>query len=243
VAIVRAPGDVTIESDIARSSFVAKGIGQREVDLGNGKAAEFGFHRVTVISGQARESLLIPVLSREAAVPLPEPALLADADELAIGKFYSALKSNGRAYLASWPARKALGENIVKIATAGTLMVLCVAEPSKISCIAAGAATGDVVFEGCFEFLNHAVGEMEMENRLSDSEAQTMRLILKGLKGAKIVLSVAMGNGVAERVVDGLEVVTLALDDSSPVRFVFGLQRDTAGKAVKLIEVVKKLNP
>ena len=111
--------------------------------------------------------------------------------------------------------------------------------PAKSPALLRGT-TADLALEVAFDYAGHAVGEMEKEGSLTKADAAMVRAVLLALKGAKIAVSVVLGEGIAERVVEGLDVLTLPLDDNGVVKLTFGLQKDTAGKAVKFLQVLQK---
>lgn len=239
VAMVDSPGDLTIESDIAQKTFVSKGKGLRKVDLGNGTVAALGFHRVKIMGVDGTASLLIPILFDTSPTPRPSAAGLTAAEQTLLSRYFDLLRKNKAAYLSSWPKRELVTKSIVKLTTTGTLGLLCAADPSKITCIPFAGSIGSLINDAMFDYLGHCTDQMEAE--LGKANAETIRQIFKGLKLAQIAVSVALGNGVAERVVEGLDVISLVLDDKSGVSFVFGLQKDSANKATKFIQILKKL--
>lgn len=242
IAQVDADGDVGIESDVAQATFVSKGTGPRQVDLGQGRTARFGFLRVHFVAGAEQATLVIPVLaSAKTFEPVVARGPLDGAEQLLLTKFFAALKQHGAAYAHTWPVRQMVTENIVKISAAGTLAILCVAEPTKITCVPAAGAAGDLAAEAGLGFAGHAVDEMEKDGSLTKKEAASVRTVLTLVKAGKIALSVALASGTAERLVEGLDTVSLFLDDKSTLRLTIGLQKDSAGKALKLYQILEKL--
>lgn len=240
VGIIEAPGDVGIESDIAQGSFLSKGMGKREVDLGNGKTADFGFHRVKVSSGSKSVSILIPIVSDANPVTVPASAPLSDGEKTAIKKYFETLKAKPGHYFDKWPKAKAAAENIVKISYVGTVGLLCAAEPSKLSCVPAAAGVADLGMELALGFAEFAAGEMLAEQKLSQQECDSIKAIITAIKASKAVVGVFTGQA-GEKILEGAELITIALDGSDTAKLVIGLQKDSAGKAVKLIYLVRKM--
>lgn len=239
MAMVDSPGDVTLESDIAQMSFVNKGKGLRKVDLGHGKIAGLGIHRVKVIGIDGTASLLIPILFDTAPAPKPSGAGLTAAEQSLMSRYFELLRNNKAMYLSTWPKREFATKSIVKLTTTGTLGLLCAADPSKVTCVPFAGSVGTLISDAMFDYLGHCTNQMEAE--IGKADADTIRQVFKGLKAAQITVNVGLGNGIAERVVEGLDVITLILDDKSDVSFVFGLQKDSAGKALKFIQILKKM--
>lgn len=242
IGIIDAPGDVGIESDISQSSFLSKGAGKREVDLGNGKTADFGFHRVKVLFGPKTVSILIPVISDKDPVPVPTAPPLSEAESSAIKKYFDALKAKPGHYFDKWPKGKVAAENVVKISYVGTLGLFCAAEPSKLSCVPAAAGVADLGIELALGFAEFAAVEMLTEKTLTKNECDSIKALIVAIKASKSVVGVFTGQ-VGEKIIEGAELLTIGLDASDNAKLIIGLQKDSAGKAVKLFYFVKKLKP
>lgn len=240
LATVEATGDVLVESELAAASFVSRGEGIRKVDLGGGRLAEIGFHRIRFSMGTNSQETLLPILSSETSVRSPPSVGLVPTEQAALNRFYSALKNRGVDYASKWPMRRVVIQNSIKITTAGTLVLICATEPSRVSCIAAATTTGDLLFEGALDYLSFALDQMAIEELLNKQERETIRQIIISLKASKVVLDVTLGPDVAQKVVAGLDVLTLPLDQASGLSLIIGMQRDSAGKAVKLLHVLRK---
>lgn len=240
MAIVDAPGEVGIESEIAGQSFSVPGSGRREVDLGNGRKANFGFHRVKVTSGAETSLLLIPVLSSVRSIPVPPPAPLSRSERSAIEKYFAALKAKPGHYFDKWPKAKVAAENVVKASYVGTMGLFCAAEPSKISCLAAASGVADLAMELALGFGEFAAEEMKRESTLTSAEAAAVKSVISSLKAAKTLVELFSGE-IGEKVVAGAELIMIGLDPNDTAKLAIGLQKDSAGKGFKLYYFVKKM--
>jgi hypothetical protein len=118
------------------------------------------------------------------------------------------------------------------------LALLCVAAP-PLACVDAAAGALDTVVDLSIDYVDHTVDEMMNENLLTADEGAQMKAVIKAIKLTKAMSDVELGD-LTSHVLALAQVVAIQLDDPK-AKLMIGFGKDSAGKANKLIEVVKKL--
>jgi hypothetical protein len=90
------------------------------------------------------------------------------------------------------------------------------------------------------DFFEHTISQMvNVDNTLTAAEGKELQSVINNAKLSKTMAFATLG-GLTGRILAAVDVVSLNLKDPN-AKLVIGIQKDVAGKAAALIEVVEKM--
>ena len=239
LAVIKAPGKVGIESDIAQQSFEAQIGGSKEVDLGPIRRP--GLYNVRIVSGQQATMVMVfayaegSQLRLEAStwatgkvLPLSKETL----DRFTKGITRERLSDCARMALLRW-----LPANVSSVGGTATFCMVCVVPGSQMACPACVSSAGGNVVDLGLEVLTELTTSMEKAGILLPEEAKLIRGVIHSGRGAVSILN---AGGKLERVVEGVNFAVQTVVEEGNVTLVVGNVAGEVNKTSLLIKVFRK---
>jgi hypothetical protein len=177
---------------------------------------------------------MVPVLS-EGVSSKPKSIALTTTQESALLEFLRLhTKERSQQNWKKWPLGSQIGKNIVKVTTAGALIVACPFE--AVSCGPAAVESVSLVLDFAIDFEVFQALEFQKVGLLTKTQTDTVLMLLKRFKQGKSALSI---RGKVDAAFAAMDLVLLEIDDEN-LQIVFGLHLDEAKKARTLITTFKR---
>jgi len=232
IVTISSTGKVGVENGLKQVSEILTVNGSRVVDLGTARTP--GFYEFRFRAAEQSKWLMVPVLS-DGIPTKPKPVDLSKAEEDALLKFLQ-LHTKDRCgdSWKKWPLGAQIGMNIVKVTTAGVLIIACPFE--AVACGPAAAETVSLTFDFAIDFEMFQAQEFHKARLLTKTQMETVMTLLKRVKQGKSALSI---RGKMDAAFAAMDLVLLEVNDKD-IQIIFGMQVDEAKKARTLITTFKR---
>jgi hypothetical protein len=225
-------GKVGVENGLKQISEVLTVADSRVVDLGTATAP--GFYEFRFRAAEQSEWLMVPVLS-DGIPTKPKAVELSKAEEDALLQFLQLhTKERCGDNWKKWPLGAQIGVNIVKVTTAGVLIIACPFE--AVACGPAAVETINLAFDFAIDFEMFQAQEFQKARLLTKSHMDTVLTVLKRVKQGKSTLSI---RGKMDAAFAAMDLVLLEVNEKD-LQIIFGMQVDEAKKARTLITTFKR---
>ena len=232
IVTISSTGKVGVENGLKQVSEMLTVSGSRVVDLGTAKTP--GFYEFRFRAAEKSEWLMVPVLS-EGIPSKPEPVDLSKAEEDAVLQFLQLhTKERCSDNWKKWPIGAQIGVNIVKVTTAGVLIIACPFQ--AVACGPAATETVSLAFDFAIDFEMFQAQEFHKARLLTKTQMETVMTHLKRVKQGKSALSI---RGKLDAAFATMDLVLLEIDEKD-IQIILGMQLDEAKKARTLITTFKR---